>query len=85
MSLVGSAIFAALAAGAFARWKKRRTRFVPNIEWLNRMRSPLKRMKSFTVCIAILFWVRQRECTAISAGGILPTLRRVAAAARGNA
>src|SRR5712672_1511735 len=37
----------------FARWKKRRMRFVPNFEWLNRMRSPLKRTKSFTPCIAI--------------------------------
>jgi len=82
---LGSAIFAALAAGAFRSLEDAQDALCPEYRVVEPDPKPLKRTRSFTLYIANFTCFRQFERTRHFRRRILPTLRRVAAAARGNA
>jgi len=83
---LGSAIFAALAAGAFRSLEEAQDALCPEYRVVE---PDLKAAQTYEELYALYrelyFAFGGLSAPAISAGGILPTLRRVAAAARGNA
>src|SRR5438270_12299820 len=83
---MGSSIFAALAAGAFRSLEEAQDALCPEYRVVE---PDAKSAKTYEELYALYrnlyFGFGGASAPAISAGSILPTLRRVAAAARGNA
>ena len=83
---LGSAIFAALAAGAFRSLEEAQNALCPEYRVVEPDAQAAKTYEElYALYRELYFAFGSSHTAAISAGGILPTLRRVAAAARGNA
>jgi L-ribulokinase len=83
---LGSAIFAALAAGAFRSLEEAQDALCPEYRVVEPDAKAAKTYEElYGLYLNLYFGFGSASAPAISAGGILPTLRRVAAAARGNA
>jgi L-ribulokinase len=83
---LGSAIFAALAAGAFRSLEEAQDALCPEYRVVEPDAKAAKTYEElYGLYRNLYFGFGGASAPAISAGGILPTLRRVAAAARGNA
>jgi L-ribulokinase len=83
---LGSAIFAALAAGAFRSLEDAQDALCPEYRVVEPDAKPAKTYEElYALYRNLYFGFGSASAPAISAGSILPTLRRVAAAARGSA
>jgi L-ribulokinase len=83
---LGSAIFAALAAGAFRSLEEAQNALCPEYRVVEPDAQAAKTYEELYGLYRELYFAFGRSnAAAISAGSVLPTLRRVAAAARGNA
>ena len=83
---MGSSIFAALAAGAFRSLEEAQDTLCPEYRVIEPDRGSAKTYEElYALYRSVYFGFGSMSAPAISAGRILPTLRRVAAAARGNA
>ena len=83
---LGSAIFAALAAGAFRSLEDAQDALCPEYRVVEPNEKAAQTYKElYALYHELYFGFGSPHAPAISAGRILPTLRRVAAAARGNA
>jgi L-ribulokinase len=83
---LGSAIFAALAAGAFRSLEEAQDALCPEYRVVEPDAKSAKTYEElYGVYRELYFGFGSASAAAISAGKILPTLRRVAAASRGNA
>jgi L-ribulokinase len=83
---LGSAIFAALAAGAFGSLEEAQNALCPEYRVVEPDAQAAKTYEElYALYRELYFAFGCSHAAAISAGSILPTLRRVAAAARGNA
>jgi L-ribulokinase len=83
---LGSAIFAALAAGAFRSLEEAQDKLCPEYRVVEPDTKSAKTYEElYALYRELYFGFGSANAPAISAGKILPTLRRVAAAARGNA
>jgi L-ribulokinase len=83
---LGSAIFAALAAGAFHSLEEAQDKLCPEYRVVEPDTKSAKTYEElYALYRELYFGFGSANAPAISAGKILPTLRRVAAAARGNA
>jgi L-ribulokinase len=83
---LGSAIFAALAAGAFRSVEEAQDKLCPEYRVVEPDAKSAKTYEElYALYRELYFGFGNANAPAISAGKILPTLRRVAAAARGNA
>jgi len=82
---LGSAIFAALAAGAFRSLEEAQDALCPEYRVVEPdAKSAQTYQELYGMYRELYFGFGSASAPAISAGGILPTLRRVAAASRGN-
>ncbi len=83
---LGSAIFAALAAGAFRTLEEAQDALCPEYRVVEPDAKAAQTYEELYALYRDLYFAfGSSNAPAISAGRILPTLRRVAAAARGNA
>jgi L-ribulokinase len=83
---LGSAIFAALAAGAFRSLEEAQSALCPEYRVVEPdARAAQTYEELYTLYRELYFAFGSSNASAISAGSILPTLRRVAAASRGTA
>jgi L-ribulokinase len=83
---LGSAIFAALAAGAFRSLEEAQNALCPEYRVVEPDAQAAKTYEElYTLYRELYFAFGSSNAPATSAGSVLPTLRRVAAAARGNA
>jgi L-ribulokinase len=83
---LGSAIFAALAAGAFRSLEEAQKALCPEYRVVEPDAKAAKTYEElYGLYRNLYFGFGSASAPAISAGGILPTLRRVAAASRGSA
>jgi L-ribulokinase len=83
---LGSAIFAALAAGAFRSLEQAQNALCPDYRVVEPDARAAKTYEElYALYRELYFAFGSSNARAISTGSILPTLRRVAAAARGNA
>jgi L-ribulokinase len=83
---LGSAIFAALAAGAFRSLEEAQNALCPEYRVVEPDAQAAKTYEElYTLYRELYFAFGSSNAPAISAGSVLPTLRRIAAAARGNA
>ena len=82
---LGSAIFAALAAGAFRSLEEAQNALCPEYRVVEPDAQAAKTYEElYALYRELYFAFGSSNAAAISAGGILPTLRRIAATARGN-
>jgi L-ribulokinase len=83
---VGSAIFAALAAGAFPSVEAAQEALCPKYRVVEPDAKAAKVYEElYGLYRELYFGLGKSDASAVSVGHVLPTLRRVAAAARGNA
>jgi L-ribulokinase len=83
---LGSAIFAALAAGAFRSLEEAQAALCPEYRVVEPdTRAAQTYQELYALYRELYFGFGESKASAISVGRILPTLRRVAAMARGNA
>jgi L-ribulokinase len=83
---LGSAIFAALAAGAFPSLEEAQAALCPEYRVVEPDAEAVQTYQElYALYRELYFGFGRSNATAVSVGRILPTLRRVAAAARGNA
>jgi L-ribulokinase len=83
---LGSAIFAALAAGAFPSVEAAQEALCPNYRVVEPDAKAAKVYKElYGLYRELYFGFGKSDAAAISVGHVLPTLRRIAAAVRGNA
>jgi L-ribulokinase len=83
---LGSAIFAGLAAGAFRSLEEAQNALCPEYRVVEPDSQAAKTYEElYALYHELYFAFGSSNAPAISAGSILPTLRRIAAAARGNA
>ncbi len=83
---LGSAIFAALAAGAFRSLEEAQTALCPEYRVVEPDAQAAQTYQElYAIYRELYFGLGSFNAPAISVGKILPALRRVAAAARGNA
>jgi len=83
---LGSAIFAALAAGAFRSLEEAQTTLCPEYRVVEPDAKAAQVYEElYALYRELYFGFGSSSANAISAGGVLPTLRRVAAAVRGDA
>ena len=83
---LGSAIFAALAAGAFRSLEEAQTALCPEYRVIEPDAKAAQVYEElYTLYRELYFGFGSSSANVISAGGVLPTLRRVAAAVRGSA
>jgi L-ribulokinase len=83
---LGSAIFAALAAGAFRSLEEAQNALCPEYRVVEPdIQAAQTYEELYGVYRELYFAFGGPNAPAISAGSVLPTLRRIAAAARGNA
>jgi len=82
---LGSAIFAALAAGAFRSLEEAQDALCPEYRVVEPDPKTVQTYEELYALYRELYFAFGSSNAAFSAGRVLPTLRRVAAAARGNA